>query len=136
MGVKVRERPKGSGVHWIFIDHKGKRKAKKVGDKKTAIDAAKKIEAKLTLAEFDIETEKKVLPTFKEYSELWLEGYVRQFLKRSTYDRYSHILKKHVWPFCGSMVLPDIKRGDIRQMLLGLNKRDCHTAQFLLLKTL
>ena len=36
MGVKVRERPKGSGVYWVFIDHQGKRKAKKVGTKRDA----------------------------------------------------------------------------------------------------
>lgn len=48
MGVKIREKPKGSGVWWIFIDHRGKRKAKKVGrDKKLARDVARKIEAKL-----------------------------------------------------------------------------------------
>jgi integrase len=53
MGVKVREKPPGSGVWWIFIDHNGKRKAKKVGcDKKLALEAAKKIEAKLTLGIF------------------------------------------------------------------------------------
>jgi len=28
MGVKVREKPKGSGVWWIFIEHQGRRKAK------------------------------------------------------------------------------------------------------------
>jgi len=38
MGVKVRERPKGSGMFWVFIDHQGKRKAKKIGkNKKLAI---------------------------------------------------------------------------------------------------
>ena len=43
MGVKVKERPKGSGPWWIFIDHQGKRKAKKIGgDKRLAQDAAKK----------------------------------------------------------------------------------------------
>ena len=31
MGVKVREKPKNSGNWWIFIDHQGRRKAKKIG---------------------------------------------------------------------------------------------------------
>jgi integrase len=34
MGVKVRERPHGSGIRWVYIDHQGKRKAKKVGHRK------------------------------------------------------------------------------------------------------
>jgi hypothetical protein len=32
MGVKFREKPVGSGIWWIFIDHQGKRKAKEVGE--------------------------------------------------------------------------------------------------------
>ena len=34
MGVKVREKKTGSGDWWIFIDHKGRRKAKKIGKAK------------------------------------------------------------------------------------------------------
>jgi integrase len=48
MGVKVREKVKGSRVWWLFIDHGGKRKAKCVGDKKAAELAATKIRAKYT----------------------------------------------------------------------------------------
>jgi integrase len=52
MGVKVREKPNGSGIWWIFIDYQGKRKAKKVGkDKKTAQQLARVLEAKLVLGE-------------------------------------------------------------------------------------
>ena len=36
MGVKVREKPKGSGVYWVFINHNGKRKSKKIGTDKKA----------------------------------------------------------------------------------------------------
>ncbi len=41
MGVKVREKPRGSGVCWIFISHKGYRKSRRVGDRKVAEMAAK-----------------------------------------------------------------------------------------------
>ena len=48
MGVKVRER---DGAWWLFIDHNGKRKAKRVGEgkqgKKAAELAATKIAARL-----------------------------------------------------------------------------------------
>ena len=47
MGVKVKER---NGAYWAFMNHNGKRKAKKIGtDEKTAREVAKKIEAKLVL---------------------------------------------------------------------------------------
>ena len=52
MGVKVREKPNGSGEWWVFIHHNGIRKSKKIGkDNKLARDVAKKIEAKLALGE-------------------------------------------------------------------------------------
>ena len=48
MGVKVRER---DGAWWLFIDHQGRRKAKRVGvgkaGKKAAELAAIKLEARL-----------------------------------------------------------------------------------------
>ena len=47
MGVKVREKPLGSGIYWIFINHHGKRKSKKIGmDEKLAHEVAEKIKAK------------------------------------------------------------------------------------------
>lgn len=50
MGVKVREKPRGSGEWWLFIDHQGRRKSKKIGrDKRLALEAARKIEARLVL---------------------------------------------------------------------------------------
>ena len=51
MGVKVREKVKAPGQWWLFIDHKGRRKAKYVGKgkagKKAAQLAAVQIAAKL-----------------------------------------------------------------------------------------
>src|SRR5215510_10395115 len=46
MAVKVKQY---KGKWWVFIDHKGKRKAKCVGSKQAAETAAKKIEAQLIL---------------------------------------------------------------------------------------
>ena len=54
MGVRVRERPPNSGVFWVFIHGGGKRRSKKVGSEKAALEVAKRIEARLVLGEFDI----------------------------------------------------------------------------------
>ena len=69
MGVKVKERPSGSGVWWVYINHKGKRRAKKVGtDEDKAREVAKKIEAKLVLGEFGIKQRNDAnIPTLKQY---------------------------------------------------------------------
>ena len=47
MGVKVREKVKGSGEWWVFINHQGKRRSKKVGDKRAANAVKKEVEARL-----------------------------------------------------------------------------------------
>jgi hypothetical protein len=72
MGVAVREKVKGSGVYWIFVNHNGKRTSKKVGDEDTAKEVAGKIQAKITLGDFNIENQQESCPTFKEYAKKWL----------------------------------------------------------------
>ncbi|MFH0789956.1 MAG: hypothetical protein V2B13_20390, partial [Pseudomonadota bacterium] len=90
MGVKLKE--KNPGEWWIFIDHHGKRKAKKIGtDEALAREVAKRIEAKLALGEMDLDEEKKKTPTFKEYAEVWLSTYIKPLGRPSTYDRYSDL---------------------------------------------
>jgi integrase len=75
MGVKVREyKP---GAWWLLIDYKGQRKAKKIGSKKAAMEAAAKIEAiaanVLNLPSSDVP--QRIL--FREYAAGWMEGHVR-----------------------------------------------------------
>jgi len=41
MGVKVREKVAGSGVWWILVVHKGRRKSKRVGSREAAKAAAR-----------------------------------------------------------------------------------------------
>lgn len=129
MGVKVKERPAGSGIWWIFIDHHGKRKSKKIGmDEKAARKVAEQVKAKLTLGEFEIKDgEEKKIPTFKEYASMWLETYVKPLRRCSTYIRYKEIFNKYLFPDIGSDPIDRINRGDIRTLLLkyyslGLSK--------------
>ncbi|MBW1992782.1 MAG: hypothetical protein JRI59_11950 [Deltaproteobacteria bacterium] len=124
MGVKVRERPQGSGIWWLFIDHQGTRKAKKIGrDKKLALEAAKKIEAKLALGDLGVMADKPKPPSFKEYAQLWLEGYIKPLRRETTYERYQSILEHHVYPVLGKVPIDEIKRSEIRHLLINLLKK-------------
>lgn len=119
MAVKVRERPKGSGIWWIFIDHMGKRKAKKIGrDKKLANEAAKKIEAKLVLGELQIEKVEAPCPTFRQYADKWQA--LPHDWKASTRELYCMNLRKHVYPVLGKTYLNEINRKEIKQLLDSL----------------
>lgn len=113
MGVKVKERPLKSGIWWIFIDHKGKRKSKKIGkDKRTALDAAKKIEAKLIMGDFELEKKVVKKPTFGECARFWL--LLPHDWKESTRENYELNLKKHALPYFGKTPINEIARKDLK----------------------
>jgi len=124
MGVRVRERPPGSGIYWVFINHQGKRKAKKIGaDQRFANDVAAKIEAKLILGDVGfIESSKKKLPTFQEYATYWLEGYIKPLRRVTTHERYGDMLKRHVYPTLGNVPIDELKRSKIRNLILEKRK--------------
>jgi integrase len=85
MGVKVRDDPPGSGVWFIFVNHKGRRFAKKVGrDKRVANQIAKEVERQLASGDLGLlpKDEPKV-PTFAAYSAAYLKKAVHT-LKYST----------------------------------------------------
>lgn len=114
MSVKVRERPAGSGIWWLFIAHQGKRKAKKIGrDKRLALEVAKKIEAKLTLGEFGLDNSAlEEIPTLRQYIYGWrgndgphlgwFDKVAKLSLKNSTQRGYKLILDRYLLPELGS----------------------------------
>ena len=118
MGVRVREKPKDSGIWWVFVNHQGRRKSKKIGSKEAAREVARKIEARLVLGELNVEKMKHKVPFFGEYAQLWLTGYVNQNLRQSTYEQYENILKKHLLPVFKNRPIDTINRSDVRELLL------------------
>jgi integrase len=118
MGVKIREKPKDSGVWWVFIHHNTIRKSKKIGDKKLASEVAAKLQAKLTLGDFDLDREAPArVPTFGEYADLFLGTYSRLHHKQKTIDSYKGILDNHVRPVFGKRPLNEITRKDIKAFI-------------------
>ncbi len=120
MGVKVREKVKGSGEWWIYINHQGKRKAKKVGrSKKAALDVAKKVEAKLVLGQVDLDDKpEKSKFTLKDCAEIWLNVTVPAICKESTQTDYKSIVDNHILPVIGDEEVSAITRLQIKTLLL------------------
>jgi hypothetical protein len=83
MGVTLRQKVKGRGEPWwVFIAHNSKRKSIKVGSKDAAYDLKRSIEPDLVRGKLNIEEEdSKKTPIFKEYSEKWVNGYVKVALE-------------------------------------------------------
>ena len=132
MGVVVRE--KKPGEWWVFVHHHKKRTSRKVGtDEKAALEVARKIEAKLVLEDFNL-AKKEATPTFKEYAEKWLATYVKEIRRLSTYQRYQDLLVRYAYPEIGKIPIDKITRGNVRDLLLKLNKKGLSRSTISLMK--
>ncbi len=111
MGVQVREK---DGNWWVFINHQGKRKAKKIGDRKSALEVAKRLRAALASGTFNLKSEG---PTLQEQAEKWLATYARVHCEPSTVQNYELALRKHVLPALGHKRLREITREDLQKLV-------------------
>jgi integrase len=122
MAVKVRE---WKGAWWVFVDYKGRRKAKRVGvgtrGKRAADIAAEQIQAKLTLGDEAFFAPGKAatapLLTFAAYAERWLQSDVAVRLKPSSHETYGQIVRVHLVPALGATPLPALTRQRIKDFV-------------------
>lgn len=119
MGVRIRQKVKGKGQPWwVFVSHNRKRTSIKVGTKKAAESVADEIVAELRLGRFDMNRQKeKPLPTFQEYSEVFINGNSKNNHKKSTRDSYRNVLDLHLLPVLGSMPLNEIRRKNLKELI-------------------
>ena len=103
MGAKLREK---NGFYWLVVHHKGRRRWKKLGtDKRTAMKAVHKANAKLALGEFSMSGEGD--QTVKDALEQWHKDYRPTF--SASFAQTADInIKRHLVPFFGSMRLADV----------------------------
>src|SRR5713101_5673807 len=116
MAVKVKQH---KGKWWVFIDHKGKRKAKCVGSKQAAETAARKIEAKLTLGDFTLLDDKPQRP-FDAYFHTWLDTYVKAHCKERTCDLYEAAFRLYLRPTFNQKDITAITREEVKRLAYGL----------------
>jgi integrase len=101
MGVKVKHH---RGAYWIFVDHKGQRKARRVGEgragKQAAEQAAAKIAARLADGGPLVVETPPAAPSFERAATEWLERYQSLFaVRRSTLANREHFITRHLVPF-------------------------------------
>lgn len=128
MGVKVRwieER----NAYYIYISHKKRRKATRVGpNKKDAEEAAKNIRFELLTGKFKFEDEDPAppsVPTLREYFEKLKDGYLRtDAFRDSTRTRYETNFRIHILPMLGDLKLDRITREDLEIFIASLSKKD------------
>lgn len=122
MGVTVKKR---GDAWWIFINHKRRRKAKRVGDRKAAELAAIKIRAKLAEGDLTpLEDQQPAAPlTFQAYAETWITTHAQQACKFSTARVYENNLKGHVFPVLGAKPVGGITRPDCKTLIAACREK-------------
>ena len=111
-GVKVKFH---KGAWWVFIDHRGRRKAKRIGDRETARHIARGIRERLAVGDLTLEASDDG-PRLQSYGERWLEQ-VTGSLKASTVMFYGGNLKRYVCPALGLRRVSSIRRADCRELV-------------------
>ena len=124
MGVRVRQKVQG-GDWWVFIAHQGRRTSRKVGTEKAALEAAEKIQAKLTLGEPPLRerTNPESIPTVEEYWKRFKEIRLQLFVAESTAAKYRHTFAAHILPAFGKKRLDEVTYDDMEGFVGGLIER-------------
>jgi len=126
MGVKVREKIKGSGVWWVFVSHRSMRRSKKVGPRELAVKAAKIMAANLTLGRSLMGNEEKAkpaAPTLQQYYERFKKTYMETALKANTFRSYEVSFRVHILPVLGDYRLDQIDRMKMEEFVVALSKK-------------
>jgi integrase len=118
MGVKVRFH---KGAWWLFIDHQGHRKSKKIGDRETAHDVARAVRDKLARGDLGLFNDKST-ETFAAYAQRWLDT-PASARKASTQRFYAFNVKLHLVPVLGTTRIGDITRARCRDVLASCRDR-------------
>lgn len=119
MGVTVRQKNKGRGNPWYVFVHQNKTiRSKCIGDKKLANAVAAKLRKRLLSGQLNLEGKEDNCPEFTAYAKHYLEGYVKTACKRNTWTGYEAIIRLHIAPAWKGKKLNQIKRADVKKLLL------------------
>jgi integrase len=122
MAVKVKYH---RGAYWLFINHKGKRKAKRIGkSEKAAKEVAGKIEAKLKLGDFSLLEEEKPQRPFGPAFRAWLDLYARVHCKPSTVAGYEAAFRLYLAPRFADTDVGAISRGDVQRLIADMQAQE------------
>lgn len=118
MAVKIKE---WKGAWWIFINHHGTRKAKRVGTgelgKKAARSVAQQIQARLALGQAAFESQKTGV-TFESYSATFLHR-IQHTRKHTTHADYRKIVDRDLLPVFRGLDLQDLTREKVKDLAMG-----------------
>ena len=111
MGVTVRQK---HGKWYVFINHKGVRKAKCVGSKRAAEDVKRQLEAQLILGTATLLAAAPPRLTFGAYAQQWLDTTVTLTCKPSTQRIFASMVQNQLLPAFGTHDLRTLSRPQVK----------------------
>jgi integrase len=118
MGVRVKH---WKGAWWVFINHHGRRRAKRCASKTAAELAADKIDTALKLGQTEILAPRPTaIPTFAKSAEQWLKSIESTQIREGTAVDYRLRLRVRLLPLIGALPLTAITRARVRSCLTEL----------------
>ncbi|GJM25041.1 MAG: site-specific integrase [Phycisphaerae bacterium] len=125
MGVIVKQKVKGRGnPWWVFLNHDGTRRTKRIGDRQAAEAVASALRKKLKAGEFNLveDSSKSKSPKFPDYAAHYLESFAKTALKQNTWKGYESIIRLHISPAWKDKRLDAITRADVKRLILRKQK--------------
>jgi len=123
MAVIVREKVKGSGEWWVFINHKGKRTSKKVGSKTAANAVKRTLDEELANGALGLLQEKESMPTLAEFGEKSIEDRTEE-LAANTRASYRHLFRNHIQGHSiGALPLDQMKPHHCKDFITSLKRK-------------
>jgi integrase len=128
MGVKIREKVKGSGVWWMFVHHKGVRMSMLIGAEEAAGIAQIDMQGRIGRG-LDIAAEKKKLEkpapkvTLEQYYRKFENTYLQTACRESTAERYDDCFRLYLLPKFGALPLEEINREQIKELIAELVRK-------------
>jgi integrase len=118
VGVTVRQKVKGRGEPWYIFIHRNKTiRSYKIGDKRAADSTAAELRRNLLMGRLNLNS-LSPCPEFTDYANHYVDDYARTTLKRNTYTNYEAIVRLHLGPAWKGKAIDEIKRADVKQLLL------------------
>jgi integrase len=118
MGVKVKF---FKGAWYLFIDHQGRRRAKKIGDRQTALDVARAVREKLARGDLGL-MDPGQAETFEKFATRWLDA-GQNGRKASTQRFYAFNLALHINPSLGARPVAKVSRADCRDLIASCRQK-------------
>lgn len=122
MGVRVRFH---RDSWWVFVAHRGRRKSKRIGDRDTALQVARRIRERLALGDLSLlGTDSE---TFRVYAARWLKDGAGA-RKASTHRFYAFNLELHITPVIGAEPVGAIGRAACRKVIAAARDKGLKVA--------